>query len=805
MRGCASSRSLVVHDAGDGVLRLDGEIDAATAPQLHRRVGDEPTVRVLDMRHVTFIDASSLGVLLLANRDRNVADRVTLQAPTAAVCRVLEPARLTALFCIETRPVGPTGTSAHTIGPPVGRRWPSRVAPIRNRRPPSRRAHRVPNGVTAARFRRSVSVGRAGSTLPGPGLTSPGCSARRRSSGRDAIIAEIGETVSGVGGRRTHLRPAPRSHPPLHYGQDGSPPRSPRRRSTLGEACRGVAEGVSPPRAVRVGHGRTLRGRCSHLTRGKAPPAFSTGEIRNLLANLGRAEQRLKNVKGQRSSSRWRRLCCSDAPATCSKGVRSRFCARSSPTECSPAGAERITAVVHVDGIVRIQTIESADESLVHLCIVAFECRTGMPVVVNAPLHFAGRLMADDPPDAFDCFGSVRGRPARPRVLRGPPGRRLRPGGGSVASCGGRGMTGSTSTVDAVVPTIGRPSLAVVLRALADPRQPVVGRVVVVDDRSHADGPLHDDINEIGNRLDVEVIRDPVRGPAAARTVGWLRASTGWAAFLDDDDVPPPDWATGLAADLAAMEADPAVVGVQGRIVLPLPTQRRPTDWERSVAGLEHVRSAAADLVAVGRRLAGEWRARRVGRGHRPAEAVLFDRDGTLIVDVPYNGDPDRVAPVAGAAAALDELRHDDVDVVVLQRPEDEAFATAWLGRRPGRDVAAVWLEHNAPQGRLADMRHPAADQDDLIVVHVTYTNALFWDCRRTETRVIDALEADVGRITGWGDHLALSSWAAGGCWPVATGGVQPRPSTSRRSSLGATATSANRSALSPSTPRRAP
>ncbi len=38
-------------------------------------------------------------------------------------------------------------------------------------------------------------------------------------------------------------------------------------------------------------------------------------------------------------------------------------------------------------------------------------------------------------------------------------------------------------------------------------------------------------------------------------------------------------------------------------------------------------------------------------------DAVLFDRDGTLIVDVPYNGDPARVEPVPGARAALDRLR----------------------------------------------------------------------------------------------------------------------------------------------------
>lgn len=40
----------------------------------------------------------------------------------------------------------------------------------------------------------------------------------------------------------------------------------------------------------------------------------------------------------------------------------------------------------------------------------------------------------------------------------------------------------------------------------------------------------------------------------------------------------------------------------------------------------------------------------------RPA-AVLLDRDGTLVVDVPYNGDPEKVVPVPGAREVLDRLR----------------------------------------------------------------------------------------------------------------------------------------------------
>ena len=46
--------------------------------------------------------------------------------------------------------------------------------------------------------------------------------------------------------------------------------------------------------------------------------------------------------------------------------------------------------------------------------------------------------------------------------------------------------------------------------------------------------------------------------------------------------------------------------------------------------------------------------------------AVLFDRDGTLVHDVPYNGDPALVEPVPGARAALDRLRAAGVAVGVI-------------------------------------------------------------------------------------------------------------------------------------------
>jgi carbamoyltransferase len=69
--------------------------------------------------------------------------------------------------------------------------------------------------------------------------------------------------------------------------------------------------------------------------------------------------------------------------------------------------AERIPAVVHVDGSARIQTVDSAEEPLVARMLRAFERRTGVPVVVNTSLNTAGRPMVDDPRDALECFGSA--------------------------------------------------------------------------------------------------------------------------------------------------------------------------------------------------------------------------------------------------------------------------------------------------------------------------------------------------------------------------------------------------------------
>jgi hypothetical protein len=111
--------------------------------------------------------------------------------------------------------------------------------------------------------------------------------------------------------------------------------------------------------------------------------------------------------------------------------------------------------------------------------------------------------------------------------------------------------------------------------------------------------------------------------------------------------------------------------------------------------------------------------------------------------------------PQSAIEVTREEARDTRVDAVILQRPvELEQLAREWLG---DRRVPTIYLEHNAPQGRIAEMRHPAADRDDVTVVHVTHFNDLFWDCGSTRTRVIEHGIVDPGyRYTGGTPRAAV-------------------------------------------------
>ena len=149
---------------------------------------------------------------------------------------------------------------------------------------------------------------------------------------------------------------------------------------------------------------------------------------------------------------------------------------------------------------------------------------------------------------------------------------------------------------DVVVPTVGRESLARLLRALAVATGPAPGRVLLVDDRgADRSTPLLRSVPPPTLAGRVRVVTGPAAGPAAARNRGWRLAAAPWVAFLDDDVEPGPAWLAELEADLAGLP--PEVAGSQGRLRVPLPAGRRPTDWERNVHALESAAWATADMA----------------------------------------------------------------------------------------------------------------------------------------------------------------------------------------------------------------
>jgi hypothetical protein len=159
-------------------------------------------------------------------------------------------------------------------------------------------------------------------------------------------------------------------------------------------------------------------------------------------------------------------------------------------------------------------------------------------------------------------------------------------------------ITGAAATaqdVAVVIPTVGRPSLQVLLDSLANSSGPPPAEIVVVDDRVRPTGALL--AGAVPARLAgrLRVVAGGGRGPAAARNAGWHSTRAAWIAFVDDDVVVGPDWLADLAVDLFTAGAD--IAGVSGVVRVPLPADRRPTDWERGTAGLADAQWITADMA----------------------------------------------------------------------------------------------------------------------------------------------------------------------------------------------------------------
>lgn len=243
---------------------------------------------------------------------------------------------------------------------------------------------------------------------------------------------------------------------------------------------------------------------------------------------------------------------------------------------------------------------------------------------------------------------------------------------------------GELSAAAVVVPTIGRDSLQALLESLSRSPGERLGELVVVDDRPQSDGPLCVAGAETVAR-NVRVVASHGRGPAAARNAGWRATSQPYVCFLDDDVEVGSGWRAALARDLDELAGETGAVCAT--IDVPLPADRRPTDWERNVAGLSRARWITADMAF--RRDALE---RIGGFDERFRRAYREDSDAALrLIAAGYavaNGSRATRHPVrpsdAWISVRLQRGNGDDVLMRALHGPDWRERA----GAPPGRFVA---------------------------------------------------------------------------------------------------------------------
>ena len=135
-----------------------------------------------------------------------------------------------------------------------------------------------------------------------------------------------------------------------------------------------------------------------------------------------------------------------------------------------------------------------------------------------------------------------------------------------------------------------------------------------------------------------------------------------------------------------------------------------------------------------------------IRKGHEVIVPVVPDRGPDGLGRATTYAWPARVPEVSPAQIA-DLAAARAIDVVVLQRPGDADLFRTWTGLQAGRDVPAVYVEHNTPRGDVTGWRHPLADQNAVPIVHVTDFNAAMWDNGEAPVRVIDHGVPDPGHL----------------------------------------------------------
>jgi carbamoyltransferase len=69
-----------------------------------------------------------------------------------------------------------------------------------------------------------------------------------------------------------------------------------------------------------------------------------------------------------------------------------------------PAMAQLVPAITHVDGTARLQTVGPADDPLLRSLLLAFEARTGVPVLLNTSFNGKNEPIVESPFEAVESF-----------------------------------------------------------------------------------------------------------------------------------------------------------------------------------------------------------------------------------------------------------------------------------------------------------------------------------------------------------------------------------------------------------------